>query len=524
MGLAPIARRAGDEVRSPRLLAERVLRRIAWSLRARRYRRMLAAGALLRVPGAEPAAVTFSVVMPVYRVQPGHLEAAIDSVLGQTHRRLELVLVDDASPDPAVRAVLDRRADDPRVRLVRLPSNRGIAAATDAGIETARGEWIAFVDHDDLLHPRALEVAARRLSEWPDTGWLFSDEDTIDAAGRPGRPIFKPGFSRHLLLSVNHAAHARIVRRDLLEALGGHRRDMDGAQDWDLALRALASGTRFGHLPGVLYHWRRVPGSMARGAAEKPAAREAASVALERFGAAIPGAAKVRVRPLLPAVSLFELSWEAAPELGVTVLGGAGASGGRVRERVPVEGWDPEAIVRAAARATEPFLCVAPGTAVAGGVIERLLAAALVPGTAVAAARGVQGHRVTASGWWGVEGGTVRDPWAGLLRRAAGPFDLALLPGPRLLPPPTVWVTRREAVLEAWESASEIGAAWRLAVGWYRLGLEVVTIPGADVAVKRPAWPGPSPVPEAWREASWWRELGFSGGSGSGKKGGRDER
>jgi len=522
VGALSALRRFADEVRRPAFLFERCWRVLAWRRYAGLYRRMLEAGELLSVPSSPPANVAFSVIMPVHRVLPEHLEAAVASVLGQTVPPLELVLVDDGAPDPAVTAALERLAADPRIRTVRLPENRGIAAASDAGVRVARGDWLVFVDHDDRLHPRALEIAARTLAEVPDAGWLFTDEDTIDSEGRHGRPVLKPGFSRHLLLGFNLVAHARILRRDLFEALGGHGRGLDGAQDWDLALRALAAGARFVHLPGVLYHWRRVPGSMARGAGEKPAARRAAVTALRRFLTGVEGVSEVTVRPALAHASLFDARWRPDASIGMSLLGSPGTGGPRVRERIPLDSWSAEAIVRAAGRAGEPFVLVAPGRDVPPEAVERLLARVLVPGTAVVAARGVDGGRVTASGWWAVEGGGIRDPWAGLWRGAAGAFNLALLPGPRLMPPPTAWVARRDALLEGWEAVGSVPMpwrlgsvpmAWRLAAGLDRLGLETVTVPGADVASGVPVPPAPAPASCSWREARWWRELGFSKGS-----------
>jgi len=508
-GLAAAVRRVAGEARRPVLALERALRLMAWRRNAARYREMLGRDELIRVPEARPANVLFTVIVPVYRVRPDHVAAAVGSVLGQTHERLELVLVDDAAPSGAMEAALAAGAGDPRVRPVRLDRNRGIAAASDAGAREARGEWLVFLDHDDLLHPRTLEIAARALAGAPDAEWIFTDEDTIGPSGRPLRPLFKPGFSAHLLLAFNLVAHARMVRRELFERLGGHGRGIDGAQDWELALRALAGGTRFLHLPGVLYRWRRVPGSMSRGAGEKPSARVAAEAALERFADSIPGARAVAVRPAVGPVSLFDLRWSADPGLGFGVLGGSDGSLLRARGRAVLEDWDPERMVRAAERLREPFLLVAPRRRVPEHVAERLLARALVPGTALAAARGVRSGRVTASGWWGVEGGGVRDPWRGLRPGAAGVFNLAMVPGPRLLPPPTAWVVRREALLEAWDVGRGADPSWRLAVGWDRLGLEVVTVPGADLPCPVPGDPGRPQEGVPWREARWWKELGL---------------
>ncbi|MFZ5787842.1 MAG: glycosyltransferase family 2 protein, partial [Acidobacteriota bacterium] len=233
--------------------------RQAWRRRraAPLYRELFAAGEYLPVPPTAPARVLFSVVMPVHRVAAAHLREAIDSVRGQTHDGWELIIVADGPPDPAVeRAIAAAALHEPRVRVLRRAATGGIAIASDDGIAAARGDFVAFLDHDDLLHPRALEIVARQLALTPDADWLFTDEDVIDEEGLHARPCVKPGWSRHLLLSFNYVAHLRVVRRAALEHVGRHRPGLDGAQDYDLALRVLAAGGRFVHVPGVLYHWR----------------------------------------------------------------------------------------------------------------------------------------------------------------------------------------------------------------------------------------------------------------------------
>ena len=212
------------------------------------YQGAMDRGDLLVVPSASPGSELLSVLVPVFRVTETHLKAAIDSVRAQTYPSWELLLLDDASPDPHVGPILTAAASgDPRIRVLRRRATGGIAVASNELVDAARGRFTAFLDHDDCLHPRALEMVARGIATWPQTDWFYSDEDKLDARDIHREPCFKPAFSLHTLLAWNFVAHLRVVRRDAILAIGGHRPELDGAQDYDLALR-LASRTEEGSL------------------------------------------------------------------------------------------------------------------------------------------------------------------------------------------------------------------------------------------------------------------------------------
>lgn len=201
-----------------------------------------------------------SVVMATYDSDPVTLRAALDSVTGQLYDRWELCVCDDGSPSPGVMAVLEEyAAREPRIRLTRLDTNSGIAVATNAALAQATGEWVAFLDHDDLLAPHALYLVAVEALRVPAAQVLYSDEDKIDEDGRRFEPHFKPRYDADLLYAQNYLNHLTVLGRDLLDQLGGLRTDLDGAQDHDLVLRATtaAGPDRIRHLPYVLYHWRQ---------------------------------------------------------------------------------------------------------------------------------------------------------------------------------------------------------------------------------------------------------------------------
>lgn len=303
-----------------------------------------------------------SLVTPAYQTPPEVLAACLDSVLAQSYPHWELCLVDDGSPGDAVARTASRYAKrDARIRFQRLERNGGIARATNAALQLATGDFIGFLDHDDLLRPHALAEVVLRLEAEPDADVLYSDEDKIDARGRRFAPYLKPDLSPDLLRALNYVCHFLVVRAPLLRDVGGLREGFDGAQDHDLVLRLLERTERFAHIPRILYHWRALPGSTSVDASAKPAASEAGRRAVEehvrRRGeeasveTVSPGVYRVRrALPRHPLVSIVvradsprapEEAWLQAllaltdwPRLEVVVAGAASGEQGRVL-RVP---------------------------------------------------------------------------------------------------------------------------------------------------------------------------------------------
>src|SRR5262249_54463042 len=149
---------------------------------------------------------------------------------------VEWCVADDASHDAEVRAELDRiAARDGRVKVVKLEANRGISGATNAALALARGELVAFVDHDDVLAPSAVAWMQRAFDD-PAVGAAYSDEDKLRPDGSHGTPFLKPGPSGDLLLTCNYVSHFFVVRHALLREIGPLRAEFDGSQDYDLAL------------------------------------------------------------------------------------------------------------------------------------------------------------------------------------------------------------------------------------------------------------------------------------------------
>jgi GT2 family glycosyltransferase len=205
-----------------------------------------------------------SVVVPVYNTPRKYLEEMVRSVRNQTYRNWELCIADGGSAAEWVRPLLSQFADsDSRIRLAILESNRGIAGNTNAAIELAQGEFVAFLDHDDVLAPFSLFEIVAALNNQPEVDLIYSDEDKLDESGRRVDPCFKPDWSPDTLRSHNYVCHLLAIRRSIVEQLGGIREGFDGAQDYDLVLRASELARQIVHIPKVLYHWRMHPQSTA---------------------------------------------------------------------------------------------------------------------------------------------------------------------------------------------------------------------------------------------------------------------
>lgn len=217
-----------------------------------------------------------SLVVPVHDPPPKVLEACLRSVRAQTHKNWQLCICDDCSTDPAVVAVLTRfDARDSRIVVTRSEENLGIAGASNLAASIATSDVLAFLDHDDKLHPQALAEIAHAYDSDPSIDLIYTDEDKLSPAGSHCDPFLKPDWSPEYLSSVMYLLHCLSVRTSLFWQIGGLRSEFDGAQDYDLALRATARARRVHHIPRILYHWRKSPESASTGMEAKPYAVEA---------------------------------------------------------------------------------------------------------------------------------------------------------------------------------------------------------------------------------------------------------
>jgi len=223
----------------------------------------------------------FSVITPVFNTPLFALEQCLSSVLKQSFTDWELILIDDASTDSTVKTVLsDCAASDNRVKVITHVENRGISAASQSGVDIARGTFIALLDHDDELASTALEDVAAVLELYPECDYIYSDEDKIGLDGNHFDEFLKPDWSPERLRGQNYCCHLSVIRKSLVDQVGGFRQGFDGSQDYDLILRVTEKSRQIHHIPKVLYHWRVVPGSTALSTSEKPESYSAAARAL----------------------------------------------------------------------------------------------------------------------------------------------------------------------------------------------------------------------------------------------------
>ncbi|HWA80861.1 MAG TPA: glycosyltransferase family 2 protein [Acetobacteraceae bacterium] len=223
-----------------------------------------------------------SIICPVYRPRLADFAAAVESVVAQTYQNWELVIVDDASNSTDLtKCIKNFSIKDHRIRFISRRKNGGISAATNAGLAVAKGKYVAFFDHDDLLVVKALELMVHAALR---TGAkvLYCDEDKIDDSRRLSEVNLKPDWNYRLLLSQNYICHLLFVERKHLAKVGKLRSKYDGAQDHDLILRLaeITPPEQIYHVPEVLYHWRKTPSSTAAAGKNKDYAAAAGARAV----------------------------------------------------------------------------------------------------------------------------------------------------------------------------------------------------------------------------------------------------
>lgn len=229
--------------------------------------------------------VKISIVVPLYNTKEQFLRQLISSVEAQTYSDWELCLV-DASDDPEMTEVIckivgEYQAKDERIRYRKLESNEGISENTNHGIEMSTGDFIALLDHDDLLHPSALYDVMQEIN-YHQGEFIYTDELSFDETADKVQNIhFKPDFSSESFRSNNYICHFSVFSRRLLEKAGMFRKEFDGSQDYDMLLRLTDEADNICHVPKVRYYWRVHAGSVASSAAAKPYTIEAGRRALE---------------------------------------------------------------------------------------------------------------------------------------------------------------------------------------------------------------------------------------------------
>lgn len=225
----------------------------------------------------------FSILIPVYNVNPKLLEECIESVLNQSYKNFEICLADDCSSNQETIDVL-KKFEKQYPKLIKVTyrrKNGHISEASNTALEMANGEFVGLLDNDDILAKNALYEMANKLNEDNRLDLIYSDEDKISTDGKRCDPHFKPDFSIDTLYSHNYICHFTILRTKIIKEIGGFRKGYEGSQDYDLFLRFIEKTKRIAHIPKILYHWRMIPGSTSMEVSNKSYATQSGIMALE---------------------------------------------------------------------------------------------------------------------------------------------------------------------------------------------------------------------------------------------------
>lgn len=196
-----------------------------------------------------------SIIIPMYNTPVNFFNELVDNLINQTYGNWELCLA-DGSPDKNDEIENICKKDE-RIKYNYLGENRGIAGNTNAALELVTGDFVALLDHDDLLPVFSLYEIVKCINENPDVEFIYTDEDKIDEVGNVRYdPYFKSDFAPDTLRANNYICHFSVFKKSLMDKLGGFRSDFDGAQDYDIILRMSEETDKIKHIPKILYHWR----------------------------------------------------------------------------------------------------------------------------------------------------------------------------------------------------------------------------------------------------------------------------
>ncbi len=253
-----------------------------------------------------------SIVIPAYETGEVYLKELLDSLISQTYENWELCLADGSRSGRVESVIKEYQNKEKRLHYKRLTKNGGISENTNAGFEMAAGEFVALMDHDDVLAGNALYEMVKCLNGYlpkeRSFAMIYSDEDKIDSGGKVhSRPHFKPDFNLEFLRRNNYFCHFLMFSRELLEKTGGLDPEFDGAQDYDFVLRCVEAGADVRHVPKILYHWRIHEGSTAGNSADKEYAFDNGCKAIEGHLKRMGTTGKARLTPNL---GVYQVSYE----------------------------------------------------------------------------------------------------------------------------------------------------------------------------------------------------------------------
>lgn len=257
-----------------------------------------------------------SIIVPMYNTKEKYLKELIDSLINQTYDNWELCLADGSDERKEyVKSLVTR---DNRIKYKFLNSNNGIAENSNEALKLSTGEYVALLDHDDILPVFSLYEIVKVINENKDVEFIYTDEDKIleEKENRIG-PQFKQDYAPDTLMSYNYICHFSIYKRDLIEKIGGFRKEFDGSQDYDLIFRATEQTNKIIHIPKILYHWRINENSVALSSDSKPYAYEAAKKAIAKHLERINVKAKVEDTSIL---GIYKITYEVIGNPKVSII------------------------------------------------------------------------------------------------------------------------------------------------------------------------------------------------------------
>ena len=223
-----------------------------------------------------------SILIPVYNIGRKYLSECLDSVLNQNYKNFEVCLVDDASTNSeTIETLKEYEKKDERIKVKFRKKNGHICNATNDALKMAKGEYIALLDNDDLLTEDALVENVIVLNKDKKIDFIYSDEDKMNKHGQLCNPHFKPDYSPDTLLSLNYICHFAVIRRKLVNEVGGFELGTEGSQDHDLFLKITEKTNKIYHISKILYHWRMVEGSTSVTIDNKSYATDKGKIAIE---------------------------------------------------------------------------------------------------------------------------------------------------------------------------------------------------------------------------------------------------
>ena len=220
-----------------------------------------------------------SIIVPLYNTPIKFFKELLFTIYNQTYPNWELCLA-DGSPERLTE--IESICKDSRIKYKYIGENKGISGNSNEALSLATGEFIALLDHDDLLPLNSLYEIVKCINENKDVEFIYTDEDKIESIDKPRYdPHFKPDYAPDFLMSGNYICHFSVFKKELMDKLQGFRSKYDGAQDYDIILRATELTTKIKHISKILYHWRIHPGSTAGNSEAKLYAYEAGEKALQ---------------------------------------------------------------------------------------------------------------------------------------------------------------------------------------------------------------------------------------------------